>query len=114
HLLQRITHSVMTDESALALIEQAGEHYAERNTAFAELLTARGLPVVPGDGMSLWVPLPAAARDVAERLMRRGWLVRTGDEFRLEHSDEPSHHVRLTVHDLGEQDAATLAADLAE
>src|SRR5699024_482624 len=81
HLLQRITHSVMTDESALALIEQAGEHYAERNTAFAELLTARGLPVVPGDGMSLWVPLPAAARDVAERLMRRGWLVRTGDEF---------------------------------
>ena len=114
HLLQRITHSVMTDESALALIEQAGGHYAERNAAFAELLTARGLPVAPGDGMSLWVPLPAAARDVAERLMRRGWLVRTGDEFRLEHSDEPSHHVRLTVHDLGEQDAVTLADDLAE
>ncbi|MDN5688078.1 MAG: aminotransferase class I/II-fold pyridoxal phosphate-dependent enzyme [Brachybacterium sp.] len=113
HLLQRLTHAVMTDADALALIERAGAHYAERNAAFAEHLSAHGLPARAGDGLSLWVRVPAPARDVAERLMRRGWLARTGDEFRLGPTDDPSHHLRLTVHDLDEQEAATLAADLA-
>lgn len=113
HLLQRVTHSVMTDRSALGLIERAGAHYAERNATFAALLTARGVPVDAGDGVSLWVPLPVAAGAVAERLTRRGWLVRTGDEFRLEPRDQPSRHLRLTVHDLDEADSVALADDLA-
>ena len=112
HLLQRITHSVMTDEAALALIDRASSHYAQRNAAFAALLTERGLATAAGDGMSLWVGLPVAAREVAERLTRRGWLVRTGDDFRLEETDEPSRHLRLTVHDLDDEDAATLATDI--
>ncbi|HIZ99078.1 MAG TPA: aminotransferase class I/II-fold pyridoxal phosphate-dependent enzyme [Candidatus Janibacter merdipullorum] len=114
HLLQRITHSVMTDPSALTLIERAGRHYAERNTAFADLLTDEGLPAEAGDGMSLWVSLPVSARAVAERLTRRGWLVRTGDEFRLEPSEKPSRHLRLTVHDLTETEAVSLAGDLVD
>lgn len=114
HLLQRITHSVMTDATALSLIERASSHYAERNAAFAALLTERGLATAAGDGMSLWVGLPVAAREVAERLTRRGWLVRTGDDFRLEDDDEPSHHLRLTVHDLDDEDAATLATDIVD
>lgn len=114
HLLQRITHSVMTDEAALALIDRASTHYAERNAAFAGMLTERGLPTVAGDGMSLWVGLPVAARDVAERLTRRGWLVRTGDDFRLEGTLEPSRHLRLTVHDLDDADAPTLAQDIVD
>ncbi|QNF95541.1 aminotransferase class I/II-fold pyridoxal phosphate-dependent enzyme [Janibacter sp. YB324] len=112
HLLQRITHAVITDPSALALIERAGKHYAERNAAFAALLTERGLPTSPGDGVSLWVPLPVAAREVADRLTRRGWLVRTGDEFRLAEGAPPSQHLRLTGHDLDEASAATLADDI--
>ena len=114
HLLQRVTHAVMTDLDSLALIERAGAHYAERNAAFAGLLTDRGLPVEAGDGVSVWVPLPVPARDVAERLTRRGWLVRTGEEFRLEASEEPSRHLRLTVHDLAPADAEALAQDLTE
>lgn len=47
HLLQRVTHAVVTDPSALALIERAGVHYAERNAAFAALLTDRGLATSP-------------------------------------------------------------------
>ena len=56
--------------------------------------------------------LPKPARVVAERLMRRGWLARTGDDFALDERAEPSHHLRLTVHDLPEDDAETLVADL--
>lgn len=114
HLLQRITHSVMTDEDALARIDRAGTHYAERNAAFAAQLTERGLPTQAGDGMSLWVELPVAAREAAERLTRRGWLVRTGDDFRLMETDEPSRHLRLTVHDLDDEQAESLATDIVE
>lgn len=113
HLLQRITHAVMAAPESLELIHRAGAHYAERNAAFAARLTALGLPVEAGDGMSLWVPVPVPAREVADRLMRRGWLVRTGDEFRLVATGAPSHHLRLTVHDLSEADARSLAADVA-
>ncbi|PCC32406.1 aminotransferase class I/II-fold pyridoxal phosphate-dependent enzyme [Brachybacterium alimentarium] len=113
HLLQRITHAVMAAPESLELIHRAGAHYAERNAAFAAHLTALGLPVEAGDGMSLWVPVPVPAREVADRLMRRGWLVRTGDEFRLVATGAPSHHLRLTVHDLSEDDARSLAADVA-
>ncbi len=114
HLLQRLTHAVMTDPEALALIERAGAHYAARNHAFADRLTAQGLPVEAGDGMSLWVPVPAPAREIAEQLRRRGWLVRTGDGFRLAPGAEPSRHLRMTVHDLDEEAAERLAADLVE
>ena len=41
-----------------------------------------------------------------------GWLARTGDDFALDERAEPSHHLRLTVHDLPEDDAETLVADL--
>ena len=112
HLLQRIAHAVMTDADALARIERAGAHYAQANAAFAERLDALGLPVGAGDGMSLWVSLPLPAREVAERLMRRGWLVRTGDEFRLAPRTAPSRHLRLTVHELDGEGAEALAEDL--
>ena len=55
--------------------------------------------------------MPGTARSVADALMRRGWLARTGDEFRLA-EDAPSRHLRLTVHDLNDADAAQLARDL--
>ena len=45
--------------------------------------------------------------------MRRGWLVRTGDGFSLSSPDEPSHRLRLTVHDLADPDADQFVADLA-
>ncbi len=62
--------------------------------------------------MSLWVELPQPARLVADRLMRRGWLARTGDDFALDDRADPSHHLRLTVHDLSDDEAETLVADL--
>jgi DNA-binding transcriptional MocR family regulator len=112
HLLQRLALTQLTDETVTAQVAAAATHYAERNAAFAAQLRAQGIEAPASDGLSLWVQLPRPAREVAERLMRRGWLARTGDEFALDERAEPSHHLRLTVHDLDEQDAATLVADL--
>ncbi|OWP22108.1 transcriptional regulator PtsJ [Microbacterium sp. AISO3] len=111
HLLQRLAHALLSDGTAAAEIAAARIHYADRNAAFAAELTRAGLPCAPGDGLSLWVEVPGTARSVADALMRRGWLARTGDEFRLA-EDAPSRHLRLTVHDLNDADAAQLARDL--
>ncbi|MEV8238720.1 aminotransferase class I/II-fold pyridoxal phosphate-dependent enzyme [Microbacterium testaceum] len=112
HILQRMTHALVTDDAVRADIERAAVHYADRNAAFARALTERGLPVAPGDGLNLWVPLPVPAATVRNDLMRRGWLVREGDPFFL--SSGPSgSFLRLTVHDLDDAAARTLADDIA-
>jgi DNA-binding transcriptional MocR family regulator len=112
HLLQRLALGMLTDEAAAATIEAAGAHYAERNRAFASRLCAHGIDAEYTDGMNLWVRFPRPARTVSERLMRRGWLIRTGDNFLLDEGAGPSHHARLTVHALSDQDAEQLAADI--
>ncbi|MFT4260140.1 aminotransferase class I/II-fold pyridoxal phosphate-dependent enzyme [Microbacterium sp.] len=112
HLLQRLALAQLTDPEVRAQIAAAAAHYADRNEAFAARLRAHGVDVPASDGLSLWVPLPRPAREVVERLMRRGWLARTGDEFALAERSEPSRHLRLTVHDLSDDDADALVADL--
>ena len=115
HLLQRLARGVLADDASRALVERAGEHYAARNAEVAGLLTAHGLPAEAADGMSLWVPVPRPAREVAAELARRGWRVRTGDEFRLDPGSagaDPSGHLCLTVHDLTGAEAQRFATDL--
>jgi len=112
HLLQRLTHALVTDPAARDRVDAAAAHYAQRNAAFAALLTEQGVPTVAGDGLNLWVELPVPARDAAAQLMRRGWLARPGDEFDLAPSG-PSRRLRLTVHELDDADARQLARDVA-
>ncbi|MEJ1087479.1 aminotransferase class I/II-fold pyridoxal phosphate-dependent enzyme [Microbacterium sp. Mu-80] len=112
HLLQRLAHAQLTDAAMRAQIAAAATHYAERNAAFTSALAARGIPTHSSDGLSLWVRLTVPARVAAERLMRRGWLARTGDEFRLDEGSPASHHLRLTVHDLSDADTGRLLDDL--
>lgn len=112
HLLQRLTFALLSDSNVRASIHSAGEHYATQNAAFAERLQTHGIAAHYADGLNLWVELPIAAQIVADRLMRRGWLVRTGDGFSLTEQDTPSRHLRLTVHDLSTDDAEQLVVDL--
>ncbi|MCC2594507.1 aminotransferase class I/II-fold pyridoxal phosphate-dependent enzyme [Tessaracoccus sp. OS52] len=113
HLLQRLTHALLTQDRALETIARAAAHYAERNEAFVTRLARCGIDAPVPDGLSLWVPVQADARAVSEQLMRRGWLARTGDEFAVE-PQSPSRHLRLTVHHLDDQLADALASDLAD
>ncbi|WP_312676240.1 aminotransferase class I/II-fold pyridoxal phosphate-dependent enzyme [Microbacterium sp.] len=112
HLLQRLTHALLVDETVRTGIRRAAAHYARRNDAFATLLAAHGIEAVAGDGLNVWVALPVEARAVCEQLMRRGWLARPGDEFILADTDA-ARRLRLTVHDLSDADARRLASDLA-
>ncbi|MFT4230024.1 MAG: aminotransferase class I/II-fold pyridoxal phosphate-dependent enzyme [Microbacterium sp.] len=111
HLLQRLAHGLLTDQGAQRRIAAAGAHYAARNASFAERLRSHGLCVADGDGLNVWVELPAPAHAVHTQLMRRGWLARTGDDFYLDAAG--SRQLRLTVHELDDDAADALAADLA-
>lgn len=111
HILQRLAHALLTDPASAETIARAGRHYAERNAAFATLAQAQGLQATAGDGLNVWMEVPAPAPQVREQLMRRGWLARTGDEFLLDAA--PSRHLRLTVHELDDADAQRLVDDLA-
>lgn len=112
HLLQRLALALLTDPTAGALVDEAAAHYAARNAAFARAAGAHGIDITVGDGLNVWVPVGADARAVAEQLMRRGWLARTGDDFAL-HDPAAAEHLRLTIHDLSDDDAERLAVDLA-
>ncbi len=111
HILQRLVVGLVTNPDVLAEIHAAAAHYAARNSAFADAAVSAGLPVAASDGLNVWLPVPVPARAAAEQLMRRGWLARTGDEFRLV-PDAPSHHLRLTVHELDGDERAALISDL--
>lgn len=112
HLLQRLAHAQLSDAGTRAQISDAAAHYADRNGAFRAALADRGIVTASTDGLNLWVRVDVPARVAAERLMRRGWLVRTGDEFRLDDDAPASHHLRLTVHDLSAADTRRLLDDL--
>ncbi|GAA3946716.1 aminotransferase class I/II-fold pyridoxal phosphate-dependent enzyme [Microbacterium soli] len=112
HLLQRLAHAQLSDPRVRAQIAKAAAHYAERNRAFTDALVERGMRTPSSDGLSVWVRLPVPARTAAARLMRRGWLVRTGDEFRIDEASPASDCLRLTVHDLDDDDTARLLRDL--
>lgn len=112
HLLQRLAHAQLADAGVRTRIAEAAAHYAARNGAFVSALAERGIETASSDGLSLWVRLAVPARTAAERLMRRGWLVRTGDEFRIDEASPASDHLRLTVHDLSAADTARLLEDL--
>jgi len=61
------------------------------------------------DGFNLWIPMQQDARDVAHRLARRGWLVRTGDSFEVQGRVQA---LRITVSTMPDGQALRFAADL--
>ncbi|MFJ3957493.1 aminotransferase class I/II-fold pyridoxal phosphate-dependent enzyme [Arthrobacter sp. NPDC090010] len=113
HLLQRLALHQLSNPAVRREISHARAEYARRNAAFSALLTDRGIPVTTQDGLNVWIDVDGSARSVAERLMRRGWLARTGEEFSLGADDDASRHLRLTIHDLDPSTMSALADDLA-
>ena len=113
HVMQQLAAAMLRDEEVHRLIATAGARYVARNRSFVALLAARGVEASGASGLNVWVDVRDDAGVVADRLARRGWLVRPGSEFALEDESAGGRHVRVAVHDLDDAELRRLADDVA-
>jgi DNA-binding transcriptional MocR family regulator len=110
HLLQDLVSACLTSSSVARQVSHAKAEYAVRRRELQDALASQGIPVpTTGDGFNVWVPLQRDARELAQAMARRGWLVRSGDAFEVQ---AQSRALRITVSTLINGQARRLAADL--
>lgn len=92
-LLQRVLIDLLTDADAMATVAEARRIYYSRNHMLAAALTDLGVPVTPGDGLNLWVPVHDEATALV-RLAGAGIRVSPGGPFLAAPGPD---HVRVSV-----------------
>jgi DNA-binding transcriptional MocR family regulator len=109
-VLQRVLLSLLTDPTAVADVERARSEYTRRRGALVAALISRGVELVSGDGLNLWVPVNDESAAIV-RLARQGIGVTPGTPFKV--LPDGGGHVRVTaglVADGHEELAEKLAA----
>ncbi|MCW8164018.1 transcriptional regulator PtsJ [Verminephrobacter aporrectodeae subsp. tuberculatae] len=110
HVLQGIVQACLFDAGFGARLAQAREDYARRRDWLVSALADQGLATAgPADGLNVWLPLERESQPVVFALAQRGWLVRSGDGFRVR---AMAHGLRLTISNLEKVQAMRLAADI--
>ncbi|WP_255990092.1 aminotransferase class I/II-fold pyridoxal phosphate-dependent enzyme [Chitinolyticbacter albus] len=109
-IMQRLALSLLDDVAVTAYCARAGALYTERHAALCAALTRIGLKPVAGEGLNVWLPLQDDAA-VAQALAARGYLVRTGEAFRVTRTLSA---LRITSAALTPEAAQTFAATLAQ
>ncbi|MBC7559509.1 MAG: aminotransferase class I/II-fold pyridoxal phosphate-dependent enzyme [Dermatophilaceae bacterium] len=93
-LLQRVLLTLLTDPVAVADVDRARDEYTRRRVALVAALAARGVDVVGGDGLNLWVPVNDESAAIV-RLARQGVGVTPGTPFDV--LPGGGGHLRVTV-----------------
>lgn len=110
HVLQDMVEAALGQTEVAQLMARAREDYVRRRAALEDALRAQGLPhAAQGDGLNLWIPLPADDQAVALAMARRGWLLRHGEAFCVQ---DPVPGLRVTLSDIEPEQCAQLARDL--
>jgi len=110
HILQSLVLSLWSDPAVRELIERASATYSARREGFLDRLHGRGIMASGASGLNVWVPVAEETGTVGA-LLQRGWVVAPGAPYRLLGSPPA---IRVTTATLDEQQAAQLAADLAD
>ncbi|WP_329189114.1 aminotransferase class I/II-fold pyridoxal phosphate-dependent enzyme [Actinacidiphila glaucinigra] len=109
HVLQGMAARLLTDPTALLLVEAARDAYAQRREALVAELGARGIAAHGASGLNVWVPVRDEAA-VVNGLRSRGWWVAAGARFRL----AAGPGVRITTAALEPPESGALAADFVD
>lgn len=112
HLLQRLTFLLITHPDTPAQLAHASQEYARANAELIAALEAVKVSATAADGVNVWINLETKATPVVEALIARGWLVRDGAEFSLDSTDDAVKHIRVTIHQLTNQQLRQFVADL--
>jgi DNA-binding transcriptional MocR family regulator len=109
HLLQQTAAHLWESDATTALLARAERTYAERRQSLVAALASHGIAAAGQTGLGVWVPLAEEAATV-QQLLERGWAVSPGERYR---SRTPPG-IRITTTDLAPDEAAVLAAAIAE
>ncbi len=110
HLLQDMAETALTHPESIRQLSAARADYQQRRQTFEAALRNQGISFLAhGDGLNLWVPLPAQDLDVAQDLARQGWLLRHGQAFSVQ---APVQGLRITLSTLLPAQCEQLARDL--
>ena len=108
HILQRVVVELLRDPATARRIERATAAYAKRRAALIDALAARDVPAHGRSGLNVWVPL-REERPVVEALRDRGWVVASGERFRI----QTGPGIRVTVAGLRTREADQIAEIIA-
>lgn len=112
HLLQRLTYLLTTNPATPAQLEHASAEYARANAGLVATLAQHSISSSSHDGVNTWINLATTASPIVDALRQRGWLVRDGAEFSLDHTDDAVEHIRVTVHQLGPDQLENFVSDV--
>ena len=113
HLLQQLTHALLTDPATAGLLDQAKQAYARRAASLADALAAHGIITNPKpDGLNVWVEFDRPVQQLVADLAESGWLVRPGDPFATENGRH-RNAIRVTTATLTGSAAGEFASELA-
>ncbi|MGO7039131.1 PLP-dependent aminotransferase family protein [Rhizobium acaciae] len=91
-ILQGAAAWLLRDPATWQLIGEAREIYQQRRDALADALGERGIPIAPGQGLCLWVPVVSEPFAMVT-LAARNIAVNPGSKF----SVLPSSHIRVAT-----------------
>lgn len=110
HILQVIVAAGLASADVRKKIDGARKEYARRRDEMHDALLAQGIAIPrSADGLNVWIPVPADAKDMAYALAKKGWLVRPGSAFDVHRH---SRAVRVTISRLQDGQAQAFASDL--
>ncbi|QKK19765.1 PLP-dependent aminotransferase family protein [Rhizobium indicum] len=97
-ILQGAAAWLLRDPETWQLIGEAREIYQQRRDALADALSERGIPIPPGQGLCLWVPVVSEPFAMVT-LAARNIAVNPGNKF----SVLPSNHIRVATSTLSDR-----------
>lgn len=112
HLLQRLTYLLTSHPETPHQLAHASSEYARANTYLVEALATKGIAATSADGVNVWINLKTLAAPVVAALGEYGWLVRDGADFSLDDTDDAMNHIRVTIHQLTDQQLDRFVAHL--
>jgi DNA-binding transcriptional MocR family regulator len=108
HILQRTVAALLRDAATHRRVLRAAATYTKRRAELVGALAERGIAAHGRSGLNVWVAL-REERPVAEALRDAGWVVASGERFRI----RAGPGIRITVASLRRGEAAELAEIIA-
>jgi len=112
HMLQDMAAGYLRSPDFQPAIQAARRGYFDRRASMVKALKQHGVTLSDHhDGLNVWIPLAQPSAASVMQMAQRGWLVRGGEGFMLDH---PGSGLRVTVADLDVTETTFIAKALAE